>query len=92
MSEKKNKPHVIIGVVGHTDYNRTLLNDAIRKTLEQNPDQIPNYDPIDVCISSASKINILNLANNPISDPVRSGGIQLKTTKKTKKKHQKRRK
>ena len=87
-----SKPHVKIGVIGHTDYNRTLLNDAIRKILEQNSDQIPHYDPIDVCISSASKINILNLANDPISDIDRSSGIQSKTTKKTKKKHQKRRK
>ena len=86
MSDKKNKPHVTIGVVGHTDYNRTLLNDAIRKILEQNPDQIPSYDPIDVCISSASKIKILNLANDPIFNSDQPDGTKISTTKKHQKK------
>lgn len=88
MSEKKNKPRVTIGVVGHTDYNRTLLKDVIRKTLEQNLDQIPNYDPIDACISPTSKINILDLTNDPIFDSDQPDGTKISTTKK----HQKRRK
>lgn len=82
MNEKRNKPHVNIGTIGHVDHGKTRLTAAIIKTLNQNVDQIPKYNQVDAC---APPTNINQLSKNPIFDYDRSNGITINVQKKTKK-------